>query len=374
MSAKQNKYDTAIRGLLEGASQIAAEYSRDIRDIQSPQLDNVLEQKLVTFRLAMKIGNGRFLNEQDINPNLATSSFMKGECYFVRGSILLQKKSFGDASYNFEAAAKEYEACDKTANSLLCQFNSLIALINGGLVKAPKAIFLCNRILAQAEQKNIYIIQGLALRQKSYIYFQQKSYLASLAEIEKAISLFEVHGPASDYHLSLVHAADCCFDLKDLNRAHMFLDYIPTEHDNRVEFPLAYVRARISNSTLDTQLFADINPHWLHRYENHIHAMQIAPEKEQLRWSQRSSVVLDQKGKIRGRIKASSLEGVLLRQLIKGPVSKDLLCESLWPEFSSARSVDDRFFRLKARLEHKLGDIIDFDGCQYSLNCSIKIL
>jgi len=369
------KYDLALESLLKGSVKESLQHVRSLRDAEKIQEDLILEQKLMTFRLAIKAGNGKSLNEADLHGDSAKSHFLRAEAWFIKGLILTHKEKLEDASSAFLRASEFYVQESHHEKSLLSRFNSLIALANTGRLTPQDEINLCGEILQAAREHQIQKIQALALRQRSYAYFASGRFLASLQEIKEAMALFEIHGPVSDFHLSLVHAADCSIECKEAPQARMYLDYLPAQIDARVEFPRAYVLAKLHGTCLDESIHPDVNPHWKARYSHYIAtANSCAPSSQKTYfWNLKNHRIFGEDKKILAKIKPNSLEGKLLKILAKGPHGKDLLCEILWPDFSVNQNLDERFFRLKSRLQQKIGAALVFDGESYLLSVKIQL-
>jgi len=363
-----SKYKDAVTNLLKATPEDSLSHIRSLRDDTYVSASSILEQKLVSFRVAIKVGNATFLNEEDLSLDVADSNFLKAETHFVRGIILIHKQIFAQASDELLSAAKFYVFADNHDKSLLSRFNAMMAKSNGSLLGEQEELNICNAILSEARVKNVANIQALCLRQKSYIYFGRQKFAAALQEIKEALSLLEANGPISDYHLALIHAADCALEDGKTEQARLYLDYLPLELDSRLEFPKNYMDAKICKTTLNLSLFENISSHWKSRYLRYQASFQ---EKEdsvtKYFWSQRTGLLMTANKSILGKIKYQSLEAQLLNVLMKSPRSKELICEALWPDFSTSENLDDRFFALKTRLTQKVGNLIRFDGKCYSL-------
>lgn len=366
------KYTAAVESLLKATPEEALNHNREIRADENPDFAQILEQKLISFRLAIKVGNGRFLDENELHPQSMKNPQMSGEAHFVRAMILVHKENHSFAGREFSKAAEYYEIAGNSEKSLLSEFNSLIAQSTGGLLSLQQELNLCSEILRKAQEKSSLKMQALCLRQKSYSYFSSGRTLAALSEIKMALPLIEAHCPVSDYHLSLIHTADCALESGHGADANIFLDYLPETVDARIDFPLAYVKAKKDKRALELSSFDDINPHWKRRYQNYADAaFGSAPKTSQIVWDAKSHMMIKDRKQLLGKIKPQSLEGTFLKILMRGPQSKELLCEALWPEYSNTENLDDRFFRLKNRLNQKLTHLISFDGQNYSLATTI---
>lgn len=368
------KYETAVKNILKSSQEAALEHIRDLRDEEQISSSQILEQKLLSFRIAIKSGQGSMLNEEEIYPDAATTRFLRAEAHFVRSLVLMHQRKLQSAGENFMKAAVLYAEEGLHEKALLSRFNGLIAQCNSTDLSAQDELHGFNEVLVSARELKIPKVMGLCLRQKSYIYFSTARFRAALQEVMEALPLIEAHCPVSDHNLTLIHATDCAFELQDLRQAQIFLDYLPHEIDSRLAFPLAYVKAKMGDRTLDLSHFEDINSHWQKRYQAYLENTQ--PPKSmnprvRWRWDSNSHWIMSENKKLLAKIRPQSLEGQLLKILMRGPHSKELLCEILWPTYSPTENLDDRFFRLKTRFQQKLGRCINFDGQKYSLSVTV---
>lgn len=363
-------YGATVDKLLKADLQSGADFARELREIDRLSAEERIEQLLIHYRLSIKMGDARRLDESKLIELASSTEFQRAEINFVKGMVLIHKEEHKAAAAAMTLASAHYEKALDFEKSLLSRFNAMLSLANGGEISAQEELNLCNEIFYAAQEKSVKRIQGLSLRQKSYNYYGQEKYLVAIAEIEKALPLIEESCPVSDHHLALVHAADCALSSGDSVKAALYLEYIPQEPDQRVVFPLHYIKARILNEKLDLSLYPDTHPHWRLRFEKHAQGP-TADATEIALWNQKTSSLILKKRPL-GKIKSQSLEGQFLGHLIAGPKSKELLSELIWQDQASIESLDDRFFRLKTRIAQKLGDILHFDGRKYSLKITIK--
>jgi tetratricopeptide (TPR) repeat protein len=371
---KYKKYDSAIKDILKSSSEAALTHIRDLRSEDKIKAAQILEQKLMSFRLAIKAGTASQLDESALNIDMADSVFLRAEAYFVRSLVLIHKEKLLEAAENFAMASEFYSQEKLHENSLLGRFNALIARANAGSLTAQEELQTCTEILLEGREKNVFKIQGLCLRQKSYCYFSTERFRAALQEMTEALPLIEAHCPVSDHHLSLIHAADCAIELGNFEQAKTYLDYLPPEVDTRIAFPRAYALAKLEQKRLDLTAFEDVNSHWKNRYTNYLSKQSLGTmaDKIQWQWDAKSHRIIGANKQLIGKVKPQSLEGNFLKLLMKGPQSKELVCEVLWPEFSTSENLDDRFFRIKNRLQQKIGNFIVFDGQRYLLSVQVS--
>lgn len=367
--SKKN-YGTTVSKILKADLQSGADFARELREIERLSAEERIEQLLIHYRLSIKMGDARRLDETKLVPLSSSSEFQCAEIHFVKGMVLIHKENHQAAAVAMNLASAHYEKAQDFEKSLLSRFNAMLSLSNGDQLSAQEELNLCNELFYAAQEKGAKRIQALALRQKSYNYYGQEKYLVALAEIEKALPLIEESCPVSDHHLALVHAADCALSSGDQPKSALYLEYIPQEPDQRVVFPLHYIKARLRGENLDLNLYPDIPLHWRLRFGKHSQNPATS-SAEMVLWSQKTSSLILKKRPL-GKIKFQSLEGQFLSHLMAGPKSKELLSELIWQDQASIESIDDRFFRLKSRISQKLGDILHFDGRKYSLKIKIE--
>jgi hypothetical protein len=373
------KYSAAVSRVLLKDQESTLSFIRDLRQKDGASAADLVQQKLLSFRLALKNGTGFALDENDLSSAGIADVFLRAEIHFVRGMVLVHKNKSLEAAHEMALASTLYLNCAHHEKYCLSHYNEIIFRGNTEeALTANEELAQLSLLAARSESFGVHKVVGLCHRQRSYIYFQNKRILAAGEEIEMALRHIEAHCPTSDYHLALIHAADCAIENKDHRKAELMLNYISESVDSRVEFPLAYIRAKLSRQILVIEKFNDIQNHWRCRYEEFqtslLENQEGAAVARTFRWNLQTHLVVDEKRKLLGKIKFASLEGQLLQMLGKGPVSKDLVCEVLWPDYSQVETLDDRFFRLKNRLTQKLGEIIDFDGTNYKLRGDLKIL
>ncbi|WP_413574655.1 hypothetical protein ACLVWU_10535 [Bdellovibrio sp. HCB290] len=369
-----NKYDQSLSKIMVADASESLEHIRDLRDQEGLSDQQLLEQRLLSFRLAIKNGRGNELDPEDLVFTSINDSFILGEAHFVRGVVYAHSHSYGKAALEMSQAALFYDKAKASEKFCLSLFNEFIFKSNDNQINGNELLSQLALIISKSEALAAYKVIGLCLRQRSYIFQSTERFQAALDEIQKAMNFIEAHCPSSDYHLALIHAADCALDLKNPEQAQSFLGYLPPELDSRVAFPLAYIKSRLNNDLLVEAQFADISEHWKSRYAKYV-SEKLIPAVSDLptwSWNLATHALVDQKKRIIGKVKFKSLEGQLLQTLILKSASKELLCEILWPEYAENHILDDRFFRLKARITQKLGEIIHFDGSNYSLSCKIE--
>ena len=165
-----------------------------------------------------------------------------------------------------------------------------------------------------------------------------------------------------------------------------FFERVVPPVEVRVEFPLAWISWRLAGGRSgslappDPGIYEFVSPYWLDKLRNHFSTHDKPggrPDAREpgsnrtLTWNLMTGDMHDERSGSRHLIKTASLEGRLLRALMRARSSKALLSEILWPEQHMVRAVDDRFHRLVSRLNKKLGNVIEFDGQFYRLNVEV---
>jgi hypothetical protein len=209
-------------------------------------------------------------------------------------------------------------------------------------------------------------------RQKAHAFEDLNRLHASLEEISKAISIFEINGPMSDYQLALIHAADICLDLGDEFKSRTFFEYVIAPVDARVAFPLAFVHWRLGGPIPDKDNFSIIPGGWKEKFDKLILKTEKFNENIQLIWTQKTGHIVGPLFTQSIIIKPASFEGRLIRLLTQERATKNFLIEALWPLQSEVQLLDNRLHRLISRLNKKLNDQIVYDGKYYTLQIKLQ--
>ena len=365
-------YVSILRRIDDGDYENACQKINEFRREDSPVRSTL--RHLLSARISINSGHQE-IEEELIKPELLKHPHLKAEAFMIKGFALFQKSDFQRGNSYYEQALPLFFQLEITERWALCAYN--IVLGNAALrpESAPAEITLLDlrHLERQLEGKEAPRIKGLILRQKSYILFELGKFHAALAEIQQALPILELHAHHSDYKLALVHAADCAIELEKEEEAKAYLEYITTPIDARLEFPMAYVQAKLSHTKLDEALFQTISLHWKLRY---LHWQEKVSEDRSMppsswSWDIKEGTLFSQQQVI--TLKANSREGLLLRALARGPQTKSVLIEQLWPEYAHLETLDNRFHRLISRMNKKIPEMIRFDGSRYNLNIEIHI-
>ncbi len=384
-------YQKTLSHIEKSQFEPAAFLLRKVRKTQLTDYTWCYSHALLAARLALKSGHLQ-IDDALKDPSAAPSVYFRAEAHFVHALASLMQCELPMARVHLLQAAEIYRSIELKERELLCRYNLLVcdpelltqAIDNELQMDQMRALEQECRLAATNR------ILSLVLRQKSYLYFDQGLFKAALAEIEKALVFSELEGAKSDYHIALIHAADCSLELGLTDRAEMFLEYIPVIIDARIEFPLAYVKAKKKSQLLEPDLFRSVQPQWMQRYKAYEAKVEnilgfglpkngrseFAPTEipqSEIQWNFATGEITDETGARRCRVKTGSLEGRLLAILANGKITKRLMGERLWPEYSETAQIDNRVHRLISRLNHKTKNIVAFDGQFYHLKRAVRI-
>ena len=366
---QKNKYTTAVKSILYESGGTSLDYIREIRSSVEPGIDQIFEQKLLSYRLALKSGNFDF-SIDDLNPAAIQSIEIKAEVYFVLGMTQIYKALWSAALVSFEEAAPLYLQGQNYEKHLLSRFNYFIVQDQIMPYSSGESLHRLNLILKDAKEYGCAKISGLCLRQKSYVLFADGRLLAAIEVLEKNLEDLETSLPNSDFHFCLIHLADCYAELGNTEKSRVYLDFIPEKIDSRVEFPRAYVTSKLLGTSISLTDFKYISDYWLSRYKNQYR--QTPKESKTIFWFTGRGLLLDDKMSIIARIKPDSKEGFLLQMLQASPRHKNEICEVLWPEFCDVAQQDQKFHRLLSRIQSKVNDLIEYNGGFYKLTAIVK--
>ncbi|HWU42506.1 MAG TPA: hypothetical protein VN132_03675, partial [Bdellovibrio sp.] len=300
--------------------------------------------------------------------------FLKAEILFVKASYFAQTSQHSFAASNFHKASEFYAQTQDREKEALSRFNHFIAesyILKSTLAEENQKLQL---IVSHCQQHQVPKIEFLCHRHRSFRLYESAQYQEAIDCLITWIARTDAL-TRSDSHLALLHIADCFLELRDVRKAIFYCDQVPTQIDERVRFAKAYVDAKISGHGLDIQNFPLVPSHWKQRYEkSHLKKTSdlTAKSSESLCWNLKTGLLTLNKS-LKGKFKAQSLEGQLLRLLMDASRSKSHLCESLWPSEMETAFLDDRFHQLVQRINRKSKNLIVFDGQFYRLSSAIHL-
>lgn len=358
-------YGQTLQQILNGEVAPAATKINFLRD-EALSHDAHLERSLLAIRLAMKAGN-LTQSPETLRPEQTTNVFLKGEIYFVQGTYFGMTSRHDQAMQSYALAAQNYRSVDDFEKQALSLFNELIARSYSAELNLHEENLQLDFILDLCREHNISKVEFLCRRHRAYRLYEKGQYRQSLDELLPWVARKDLL-TKSDSELALLHIADCFWELRDLRQALHYFDQVPDVHDERVRFPKALIEAKIWQKEIDIHTFSFVTDHWRARFL----AATKKNKSQSLKWNQRTGI-LATGSRLRGKIKANTLEGCLLRLLLDAPRSKAYLCEILWPAEMDSLFLTDRFHQLVQRLQRKTNGLIEFDGQNYRLKESLKI-
>ena len=370
----KKKYGQTLNKILHGEVAEAAVETHGHRDGPS-SADEHIERSLLAIRLALKAGN--FLHSpESLRPEQTQNIFLQGEIYFVHGSYFGMTSRHDEAMRAYAQAAKSYELVHNIEKQTLSLFNELIARSYSSEFNLELEQSQLKNILSLCQEHNISKVEFLCQRHGAYRLYERRLYQESLEALLPWVARKDIL-TKSDSELSLLHIADCYWELRDLRQALHYFDQVPALHDERVRFPKALIEAKLWQKALDIHAFSFITDHWRNRFSQWQGSQVAEPRKEKsskrLTWHQATGV-LNKGSRLSGKIKPQTLEGHMLRLLAEAPRSRSYLCETLWPAQMETPFLVDRFHQLVQRLQRKTNGLIEFDGQNYKLKESLLLI
>lgn len=309
-------------------------------------------------------------------------SWIEPESDFVMGLYYYHLGRYEEGGEYFGRAEEKFLKLNMQARALLAALNSAVGQSYSRTLSLSEEIAGLTEVERRAREgieagvddvRRMKRVLAMVLRQKAVAFEKDHRVNAALGELEKAMDIFELHGPVSDYQLSLLHVADLYLDVDNRVMANRYFERVVPPVDIRVEFPLAYMEWRLHGKAVNPAEFDSVVPTWLERYERRKNQRRSSgPVRRVLLWNRGKGDLYEVFTDQRWKVKAKSLEGRLLLLLSKGPASKSLLGETLWPEHSETSYLDHRLHQLISRVNGRYGEIIRHDGTMYQLSCDLQ--
>jgi tetratricopeptide (TPR) repeat protein len=356
--------------------------SEKLSEMRKNESDRALEniRRLISARIAIR--KGASADELTwLEALTSDSSWFGAEAQFVLGLNDFHAERFFEGRQRFEIAKEKFMEMRRIDRAALAEYNAFIGRVReGALAGAAEQIaelsLIANRLSGQDDLGSKRVL-AMVRRQKAHAYEDEGHLNASLKEIIAAIRIFADTGPVSDHHLALLHAADLCLDLDNKRRARIFLEHVIEPVENRVMFPLAFIKWRLGGDMPVLSSFSTLPPGWKEKFERLSRSTEADETKPPPRfiWEIENGVVRWEADDAPGLLfRAESLEGKLVRLLAQSKMSKHLLIEALWPEHVSVHHIDNRLHRLIGRINKKFGvKLVVFDGNFYRLNLDVQI-
>lgn len=367
---KKEFYQTILELIYAGSYDQASGEIRQLREKNSQMWNSelALMQNLLAARLALKSGN--IPDSVDtLTISVETDNFLAGEVFMVKGITRYQSGKMIEGMSDYLIAKKYFEKSGHKDKELMAWYNHLIGSTHVSDRSLHDYLQMFRSIEAEAEKYLQNRILGLVRRQKSYFYKDHKKFHAALHEAERSIPYLELHCAASDYHLGLVNIAEILLELQQKKDAQKYYEMIVQPLDKRVQFPFAFIEARLFDGKVDTTNMTQSCPHFVHRYEIWKSAIRSINkiENKLVLINKDDNVQIQFNGKVLS-IKKNVLEFKLIEILASGPHSKNLICEKLWPEYSEVHHLDNRLHRLISRVNKKIDGLILYSDKSYKLS------
>lgn len=366
---KKEFYQTILELIYAGAYDQAAGEIRQLREKNSQMWDSelALMQNLLAARIALKSGNIPD-SVDNLTISIETDNFLAGEVYLVKGITRYQAGKMTEGMNDYLTAKKYFEKSGHKDKELMAWYNHLIGGTHVSDRPLRDYLQIFRDIEVEAEKYSQNRILGLVRRQKSYFYKEHRKFHAALHEAERSIPYLELYCAASDYHLGLLNISEILIEIEQKNEAKKYYEMILQPIDKRVQFPFAFIEARLFDKDVDTTNIIQSCPHFVYRYELWRTAISVSDKVENklVLIDKDDSVQIQFNGKILA-LKKNVLEFKLIEILASGPHSKNLICEKLWPEYSDVHHLDNRLHRLISRVNKKIDGLILYSDKSYKL-------
>lgn len=313
-----------------------------------------LLQKLLRFRLAIKSGN-LDIDIHSIDENLTKDPLFKAEIGMVKGLYYYQSKKMLEGQTHFYQAIQNYELAQENEKRMICTFNYLVGDTYRSFRNNQTLISQFVSLAEESEELGTQKTLGLSYRQLSYLYKDEEKFSQALDVGLKAKSILFSKGAISDFQLTVLHLMEIHIEQNNVKDALSLLQELHGPFDQRVLFPIIYLQSRLNikileNSIISEDIIEQSCPHFRRRYCSWIS-------------NRNQTLALNQFEK--GPANLTNLESRFLNSLKQGPMTKNLLIEILWPDFSDYEHVNGRFHQLIHRLNKKLGGLIKFSNGTY---------
>lgn len=374
-------YQSALKLVEQGQYNGASEKIREMRD--AGDHDVALMRLLLSSRIAIKSDLNQFPLES-LRSAHTESIWLKAETHFVLGLYYFSNSDWMSGIASFGSASEKYEKCGFLEKALLANYNAFIGGLNreseSKNSERPLADKLSEiqQLMIQAELQNNKRMLGLLLRQRSYELKDAGKVHAAFLDGKRAVEFLELFGPGSDYHLALINAVDCALDLNDQFMAKAYYEQIISPLDIRVEYPMAYIKSRMTGQIMNCDPTLPVCVHYKQRLRKHLKSLTSLEGTPQdaaakIIWAKSESCLKLSDGS-RKRLYDKGFEAKLLSMLLKSSHKRSLLCEKLWPEYAESAQLDNRLHRLISRVNHKFNDIISYQNGSYQLSAEIEII
>lgn len=376
------EYHEILTLIEQGFYEKASLRIRDIR--RKVEMPTVREQDrlwhtlsiLLSSRIAMKGGHSPD-HLESIDLSQIQEPFLAGEVAFVKGLYYFTQNKMEKGADSFYHASQQFELAQKSERQWIAYYNYLIGKSHSPSIDSHWLFTELRFLEAKTQATSQYKILGLVLRQKSYLYKEMGKLVAARVDGLKAVDLLELYGAHSDYQLGLLNLVDINLELENETDATEWFERLLPPFDPRIQFPYHFYSHRLGREPLTLLAINKACPHFHSRY---LHWKQKQPEASSNAVSNRVIATTPRgdawdstSGQLRINnedfdFKPNSMESKLIDSLFPGLISKELLCERLWPGYSQLHLLDNRLHRLVSRVNKKLRGRIVCQKGQYSLS------
>ncbi|MGZ3774070.1 MAG: hypothetical protein ACXVCY_08685 [Pseudobdellovibrionaceae bacterium] len=331
----------------------AGEALSTVRKTESFSFEFGLLKKLLLFRLAIKSGN-LDIDIHSLDENLTQDYLLKAEIGMVKGLYYYQSKKMPEGQIHFYQAMQNYELAQENEKRMICTFNYLVGDTYRTFRNNQTLISQFSSLAEEAKELETLKTLGLSYRQLSYLYKDEKMFSQALEIGLKAKSILFSKGAISDFHLTILHLMETHIEQNNIDEALALIPELRGPFDQRVLFPIFYLQSRMGVKILENTIISDgiidqSCSHFRRRYCD---------------WLANGKRVLPLR-QVEALANLTDLEFKFLSTLKQGPMTKNLIIEILWPDFSDYEHVNGRFHQLIHRLNKKLGGLIRFSDGLY---------
>ncbi|MGE3759573.1 MAG: hypothetical protein AB7H97_17540, partial [Pseudobdellovibrionaceae bacterium] len=188
-------YKLSVLNLTQGSPQEALEQTADMRSQEQITAEELLLQKLISYRIAIKNGQFTFdIETLEASPYL--DSWIQGEVHFVKGTYYFLNQNPQSAFEAYDLAFQCFKNTDDREKELLSEYNRLMARLElDPQLTLTEEMFALIKISERARREQIQKIEALAQRQQAYLLFMNKKFNAALEAISPALTIFNEIGP-----------------------------------------------------------------------------------------------------------------------------------------------------------------------------------
>lgn len=364
-----NIYQSLLRDLEGGNYEPVSKILHAWREQLEQKYDLQLEwlRRLLAVRLSIKL-DSKNLSDDVFQGNLEKlPPEIRAEIYFVRGLAHYERAEYLLGVRDFEQAKLLYADLADPYRELLSDYNAIAGSENAGLIDTNAEIAALSSLAFKANRfglndKRCQKFSAMAERNKSFLCQNQGKLELALECIEKALKGFDEIGPLSDLHICLLQKADVLVDLGQVDAAKLCVESVTDPIDSRVKFPLAFIRWRLGLASEPSIKDFNIVPNWRKKWDR---LQQKNLKSDDIAWDRKiGELKLEDQKYI---LKVDSLEGRLVSVLAEGNKSKEMLCNSLWPENAATMHVENRLHRLISRVNKKIPKLVVLNSGRYTL-------